>query len=426
MQIKPLAVVSRPRLPSPRRIAYRDEAHADAPHVVKFSGGRSSAALTFMLAENGLLRPDRGDAILFANTSAEHPATYDFARKCKERLEGEFGLPFFWYEFCTVEDARRGAYGRQAAYRLVTSDPIEVDPRGYRSSGEVFEEMLSFQGMLPNPHSRSCTAKLKLFPSHQLLAEWFGSGSGPRHAGHHSDRRYVTPERALERYRGAGGAAPEEEFLERVAYMTERPANRGAQAWKDYTRGAIARPSGAPPVAAMWGPEARLHVTLLGLRADEDGRMNRILERSLFAEGAGTRACAVRTQPPGERPCFPLADWEMDQKAVRQYWSRRDFDLEAPDLAGNCVFCFMKGTKALGRAARVQDPSRVKGAPSDIEWWVRIERKYRREVPSRNKEGISKFGFFGVRGPTFAALAAVGGSDSDRFARNVQACDCTD
>ena len=64
--------------------------------------------MAFLLAEGGLLRPERGDVILFANTSAEHPATYDFARECKERLERDFGLPFFWFEFCTVEDARRG------------------------------------------------------------------------------------------------------------------------------------------------------------------------------------------------------------------------------------------------------------------------------------------------------------------------------
>ena len=118
--------------------------------MLKFSGGRSSAALAFLLAESGLLRPTRGDVILFANTSAEHPATYDFARECKEQLEGDFGLPFLWFEFCTVEDARRGVYVRRPSYRLVTSNPVESDPRGYRSRGEVFEEMLSYQGMLPN------------------------------------------------------------------------------------------------------------------------------------------------------------------------------------------------------------------------------------------------------------------------------------
>ena len=141
------------------------------------------------MAEEGLLDPERGDALLFANTSAEHPGTYEFVAECKKRIESRFGLPFFWYEFCTVEDAWRGEYRRKASYRLVKPMPVELDPDGYRSSGECFEEMVAWQGMLPNPHSRTCTAKLKLFPSHNLLSEWLGGVDGPAHAGHHWNNR---------------------------------------------------------------------------------------------------------------------------------------------------------------------------------------------------------------------------------------------
>ncbi|MYC57724.1 MAG: hypothetical protein F4X48_03935, partial [Acidimicrobiia bacterium] len=168
-------------------LRYRHPEHSDLPHIVSFSGGRSSAALAFMAAEEGLLRSERGDAFLFANTSAEHPGTYEFVAECKVRLENDYGLPFFWFEFCTVEDAWRGEYCRKASYRLVKPVPIEDDPDGYRSSGELFEEMVSHQGMLPNPHSRTCTAKLKLYPSHALLAEWLGGTAGPAHSGHHWD-----------------------------------------------------------------------------------------------------------------------------------------------------------------------------------------------------------------------------------------------
>ncbi len=142
--------------------------------------------MTFMAAEEGLLSPERGDAVLFANTSAEHPGTYEFAAACKERLESEFGLPVFWFEFCTIEDAWRGEYWRKLSYRLVKPVPLsDAEPDGYRSNGELFEELVSLQGMLPNPHSRTCTAKLKLFPSHLLLGEWLGGTDGPAHAGHH-------------------------------------------------------------------------------------------------------------------------------------------------------------------------------------------------------------------------------------------------
>lgn len=400
--------------------------HGGLPHVLKFSGGRSSASLAFLLAESNLLKPERGDVILFANTSAEHPETYNFARKCKTRLEHDFGLPFFWFEFCTVEDSRNGVYVRRPSYRLVTPNPVEEDPKGYRSQGEVFEEMLSFQGMLPNPHSRSCTAKLKLYPSHQLLSEWFGVGEGPRHVGHHSDRCYVTPNHALRQYRRNRGTAANKDYLRRIKYMTGKAPSRTAQRWCDFTKAPLIRSIGKPRLAPMWGRDATLHVTLLGLRSDEGNRVRRILERSVFAEGAGSRKCAVRTQPPGERPYFPLVDWGFDEKAIQRFWQRRSFDLKLPSMAGNCVFCFMKGTRAIGLSAREKDPSRVTGAPSDINWWVHMERKYRREVPARKGKGVSRFGFFGFRGPTFAELAEAGGNDYDRYARYVPACDCTD
>ena len=410
----------------PASIPSRADGHEALPHIVKFSGGRSSAALAILLAEAGLLDPDRGDAILFANTSAEHPGTYRFTKRCKRLLEREFGIPFFWFEFCTVEDASRGVYARRPSYRLVRAVPVEEDPRGYRHRGEVFEEMLSYQGMLPNPHTRSCTAKLKLQPSHQLLAEWLGCTEGPRHGGHHGSRRYIVPKDALASYRKSKGLASDEAFLHRVEYMNRRPASRPAQRWSDYTEAPLAAASASATPAPMWGPNATEHVTLLGLRADEPRRINRILARSMFAEGASTAKCAVRNQPPGERPSFPLADWGYDGTAVRDFWEDRPFDLDIPPAAGNCVFCFMKGTRALRDAAVAPDPERIHSAPSDIAWWEKMEKKYAREVPARDGDGTSRFGFFGVRGPSFAEVAAGNDGGATRYARGAPACDCTD
>ena len=412
-------------------IPSRADAHESLPHVVKFSGGRSSAALAFVLAEEGLLNPERGDAIVFANTSAEHPATYEFARECKHRLENDFGIPFFWFEFCTVEDASRGVYARRPSYRLVLPEPVESNPNGFRSSGEVFEEMLSYQGMLPNPHSRSCTAKLKLYPSHELLAEWLGATTGPAHAGHYSDRRYVTPDSALIQYRRNRGAASATAYRERVKFMTERPAARPAQRWRDYTNAPVPareqRSSRAPMSgpAPMWGADAAEHVTVLGLRADEGKRIAKINSRSVFAEGA-SKSCSIHTQPPGEHPCFPLADWGFDADAVRNFWRGRDFDLGGPEHGGNCVFCFMKGTRFLAKAACAADPQRRNGAPSDIGWWVEMEERYQRQVAARSGEGTTRFGFLGVSGPTFSEIAGGSAPDLGRYATGTVACDCTD
>ena len=412
----------------PIAFPYRRARHAALPHIVKFSGGRSSATLTFMLAEAGLLKPERGDVILFANTSAEHPATYEFAAECKGRLEREFGLPVFWYEFCTVENASRGEYARKLSYRLVKPAPVEEDPNGYRSGGEVFEEMLSYQGMLPNPHSRSCTAKLKLYPSHLLLAEWLGAGPGPAHAGHYASRSFVTPESAAERHLANGGMSSVEAYAERVGFMTSMPPARPAQLWRDYTDAPIDRGDVNAPARPvdMWGKDAAEFVALLGLRADERRRIDRVLSRTLLAEGAGGRLCSIRTQPPGEHPYFPLDNAGITADDVGAFWREQAFDLQTPPSGGNCVFCFMKGTEALRQAGQEDDPQRVAGAPSDIAWWMDIERRYRREAPARNGDGVSRFGFLGVAGPSFAEVASGTTARRSRYAVGAPACDCTD
>ena len=413
---------------APDGISYRSPDHADLPHVVKFSGGRSSAALAFMLAESGQLRPERGDVILFANTSAEHPGTYRFVRECQARLERGHGLPFLWYEFCTVEDASRGAYARRASYRLVRGVPVEDDPDGYRSHGEAFSEMLSFQGMLPNPHTRSCTAKLKLYPAHDLLAEWLGGGEGPRHAGHYAPRTFAGPEESLALHRRNGGSQGEVSYLRRVRAMTDAPPSREAQRWNEFTSAPDRRPwRGDPPrLAEIWGPGAERFVTLLGLRADEGRRIGRIESRSLLAEGSGGRECSIRTQPPGERAYFPLAQWGIGADDVAAFWRERDFALDIPEGAGNCVFCFMKGTGELARLAAAPDPERVPGAPSDIAWWTETEEIYRRETPSRGGCGVSRFGFFGLSGPTFEQVAGGDVPRRGRYAHGEPSCDCTD
>lgn len=435
-----VTVVEPPEVPVPSlgALHYREPSHAGLPHLVSFSGGRSSAALAFMAAEEGLLRPERRDAVLFANTSAEHPGTYAFAAECKERLEAEFGLPCFWFEFCTVEDAWRGDYWRKASYRLVRPVPVEQDSDGYRSSGELFEELVSLQGMLPNPHSRTCTAKLKLYPSHDLIGEWLGATEGPAHAGHHwqpdpsaggggSRQGLIAPVLVAERYSRRGGTASAESTLRRAEHLASLPPSRPAQRWSDFT-GVPLPPvvPGARPLP-MRGPDAALHVRLLGLRADESNRVGRVLSRTLFAEGATAAGCTVRTQPPGERPYFPLHEAGIGAAGVIDFWKGRNFDLDIPSGAGNCVFCFMKGTSSLVELGTKPDAQRRAGTPSDMDWWSDFEMRHLRTAPRRNGDGLSRFGFFGVNSATFADLASGAESAADgRYVHGTPACDCTD
>lgn len=421
---------------------YRDDAHRDLPHVLSFSGGRSSAAMALMAAEEGLLRPERGDLLLFANTSAEHPGTYEFAAECKMRIEHQFGLPFLWYEFCTVEDAWRGDYWRRDTYRLVKPVPVEADPNGFRSSGEVFEELLSYQGMLPNPHSRTCTAKLKLYPSHKLLADWLGGTLGPRHAGHHwpgddgcaPGANLVRAEQFADGYVRRGGSAPREQALRRAEHLASLPSQRPAQRFAEFTevpldrgtRGEVDEPAAEPRPAPMRGLEAAQHVRLLGLRADEPRRVDRVLLRCLFAEGATAAGCTVKTQPPGERPYFPLHSAGIDADAIAAFWRGRDFDLDIPGGAGNCSFCFMKGTRQLVELSATADRRRTPGTPSDIGWWAEVEQRHMRTEPRRNGDGVSTFGFFGVNAGTFDDLAQGCTDGLSRYEQGTPACDCTD
>ena len=111
---------------------------------------------------------------------------------------------------------------------------------------------------------------------------------------------------------------------------------------------------------------------------------------------------------------------------VHSFWQRRDFDLDIPPDAGNCVFCFMKGTRQLVELGRDSDPRRRSGTPSDIDWWADFEDRHVRSAPKRGGVGISRFGFFGVNARPFRDLADGVADKEDRYANGTPACDCTD
>lgn len=105
-------------------IVYHTPDHRRLPHVVKFSGGRSSALLLFGLLANDQLDPRRGDVIVFNNTSAEHMRTYDFVIRCKVEAEQLSNVPFLLTEFQTYETARDGFWRRAKSWRLGRVDTM--------------------------------------------------------------------------------------------------------------------------------------------------------------------------------------------------------------------------------------------------------------------------------------------------------------
>ena len=396
--------------------------------------------MALRLAEQGVFDPARGDVALFANTSAEHPATYEFAGRVSDLLE-QAGLPVLWFEFCTVEDAPahgKGGYRRRPSYRLVNRRPCsDANPDGYRSDGSVFIEYLSWKQRLPNPRQRTCTSTLKLVPAHQLLDEWLnGPSDGPRHTGHWEDRALATADSMWTEYRGQMGRT---EFTSKTERLRSAPPSRPAQRWDDFTNADVDVRPESPSRGLFAAMSPTRFVALIGLRADERNRVDRIMSRTLFAEGAGTAKCRIPNQPPGEIPVFPLYDSGIVKQDVLDWWANsppiQDFDCVGE--VGNCVFCFMKGPRTLAELHRsTPPPAGSQGTPADIDWWVDTERLYRRRIPARDPKRSGKqsatFGFLGIGYESYAQIragntpATAPRNDQRGLAVGTAACDCTD
>lgn len=367
-------------------IDYQIPAHRALPHVVKFSGGRSSALLLFALLENNLLDPARGDAIVFNNTSAEHYRTYNFVIRCKKETERISDVPFFLTEFQTYETPRNGYWRRARSWRLAHAHLWKRNrPSGLRYRGEIFEEAISFDTRLPNRFQRLCTDHLKVQVTKQFLSEWFSGQPATKRLGHYYDRSQLTDREIVRSYQGT--SLSEAELLAYLRFLRSCPWVRPSQTFADYARA----PRVAVPhlqaraqdgFAPMQGPDAVSYIALLGLRADEPARVSNILGRA---------------QDNGELPYFPLFEANIHAETVQAFWQEQDWDLALDSRYSNCALCFMKGVRTLRTIA--EDPQTAAQGPSQVDWWIDMERRYQRVV-DEVKDGArtgqrTRFGFFG-------------------------------
>ena len=418
-----------PRLRSiPRiRLAYDQEAQVAWPHVVKFSGGRSSAMMLLGLLYAKQLRPSRGDVVIFNNTSAEHPATYRFASVCKRIAEERFNIPFFWTEFQTFEDARRGQWARLPGYRMVKPEPYCSDsPEGYRSNGEVFEELVSWKQALPTRFARTCTEFLKLNTTARFLEDWFGREPVPA-------KRATASTHRLGHWYGRSRMNPasygERESI--VRYHLGRPVDRPTQTFQDFTEAALTGLRNAEVVARSFDSTAQLKgedavefVSLVGLRADEPRRVIRVLERNNVLRDTERLA-------DGEYIYAPLYDQSLIKSDILDFWARQSWDLDIPPETNlsNCVYCFMKGERALRKiAADCEDTGdQFQAGPENIAWWADIERRYARAVPSRSDPAaVTRFGFFGANRLEYEEIIHTVGRPFEHAPIGALPCDCTD
>lgn len=390
---------------------YRDKHHRQLPHVVKFSGGRSSGMLLFTLLENNILDAKRGDVIVFNNTSCEHPYTYDFVRDCKE-ASSRYGIPFFWVEFQTYEDARSGDWTRLASYRLVNEIPWRPDnPDGFHWKGEVFEELMSWTGFVPNQFRRICTSNMKLEATRHFLRDWLACKPGIPRLGHFGTKPRSDIKAMYARHLRNRGAVPFDIFVAKKAYCRSRPHVRPEQIYAEFSDAwqLIDNADTTGKVLgerAVFGKAGAEYVSFVGLRNDEPHRVGRVKERNSGPEASGYV---------GEHVYMPLVNMHVAKEDVNTFWDRQGWDLALPKegALSNCVYCFLKGVANLRTIYAEMESQKLKkgptgygslqGTPSDVNWWRRMEKMYGRDLIAEQREvraaPVNDFlGFFGMNG----------------------------
>ncbi len=421
---------------------YRSKYHQELPHVVKFSGGRSSGMLLFTLLENGFLKQERGDVVVFNNTSCEHPETYKFAAECKKRVEAA-GIPFFFIQFQTYEDARQGEWRRISSYRLVNEHPFsETNPDGFQWRGEAFEEMLSNKAYLPNQFTRVCTLSLKLEITRQFLRDWFASKKSIPRLGHGLPESQVDTDQMHKSHIRNGGGVPKDVLLQKKRFVLSRPTCRPKQYYRDFS--APASPfENALLKDKVFGQKAWFgdggieYVAFIGLRGDEQLRVARVESRSSNPH--------ANKGYEGEHVYMPFTKMHIGREDVNDFWQQQGWGLElSPNGAlSNCVYCFLKGIGNLTqiheamenqKEREIRDFGPTIDTPCTIDWWASMENKYGRDLELENRErknpdATSFIGFFGASSEfsyDILADSSKTGDDLSRFANTVLPCDCTE
>lgn len=431
---------------------YDETEHQELPHVVKFSGGRSSGLMLLLLLANDLLDPERGDVVLFTNTSAEHPATYDFVRKMKGVTE-RCGIPFFLAQLQTIETVVGGEWRRRLTYRLTNHRPLtDKNPDGYCHRGEVFQEAVSFNGMLPSVHTRICTTLMKMFVTREFLSDWFANRAELPEIGHKATGSKLDTHHLYQMHRASRGTMSREEFENRLQFISSRPTYRPLQRMANFTKAPLPdqpnellRDSIFGDRCYLFGTTPAPYITFLGFRSGENARYYRMVQRNL-----GERTPGQDTQPPGEHSYAPLFNLGIDQDQVLEFW-RKQHGRIRPHLPenlnlSNCVFCFLKGRRKLQAIHNqkseferdlpegLRAECRKRKTPNGLAWWEQLEDTYKRKANRQSDDGANSFGMFGLKSMSYRSLREESGNgrarkqtDSlDLADTEAVTCECTD
>lgn len=118
---------------------------------ISFSGGRTSAFMTYMLLR--CLPPHTEARVVFANTGQEHEATLEFIDKCDRNL----GFNTIWIEAVTSPKKGAGQTAKVVDFATASRD------------GAPFEQMIQKNG-IPNRAMPHCTRELKERPLRNFMS----------------------------------------------------------------------------------------------------------------------------------------------------------------------------------------------------------------------------------------------------------------
>ena len=386
---------------------YVKKEHENLPHIVKFSGGKTSGMLLFKMLENNMLTAQRGDVVIFNNTSAEAVETYDFVMKCKEVCEQKYGIPFFILELYFYEDSIKGVYTKVPTFKFVNNKPFSnKNPNGYHFNGEIFESLISYNMFLPSIQKRVCTKELKMFVTYEFFRTWcsicdkrFFKNKIITKRGHYGKTSRIDFDDLYEKHIKNNGKTSREDFDRKKAFCFDNNyIVREEQNTQDFT---------AVDLSNINFDSSYEFCSFIGFRADEPHRLTKMKNRINDEYNLNYNVSYVRDNYGYsindnfrfEHSYMPLMEFGYTNDDVIKFWDKMNWKLDLPidGTLSNCTYCFMKGTDKLITIAKNEKPYVGNPTPRNIDWWINIEEFYQKELEA--KENTIKgniYNFFGA------------------------------